>query len=200
MRKNRHSSGRSPVIHLTVRMWRIPKSRLRWPAPAKAMMTSWGTHKCHFDKGGATRFLSCCALALSKHCGHLCICHHTRLRVLLELAPRLRGVSRSELRGVKAVAQCSLCSAVQAAAPPTSPLMALLIDPLAVRAQALLPRCSSQSFLLPVLLPSLLLPSCTLLIPTTVGVVLIRHFFPVPLGTSASTKWKRYRHKMALDW
>ena len=38
--RKRHSSGTSPVAHLTVRMSRILKSRLRCPAPAKAMMAS----------------------------------------------------------------------------------------------------------------------------------------------------------------
>ena len=42
-----------------------------------------------------------------------------------------------------AVVQCLRHSAEPVAAPPTSPFMALLIDPLAVRAQALFPRCSS---------------------------------------------------------
>ena len=54
-----------------------------------------------------------------------------------------RSRPQPELRGIRAVVQCFLCSAVPAAAPPTSRFMALLIDLLAVRAQALLPPFSS---------------------------------------------------------
>ena len=67
------------------------------------------------------------------------------LRALLELAARLWCVCTSapELRGMSAVVQCLMCSAVPSAAPPTSPFMGLLIDSLAVRAQARFPHCSS---------------------------------------------------------
>ena len=63
---------------------------------------------------------------------------------------------RPQLRGIKAVVQCFPCSAVPAAAPPTSPFMALLIDLLAARAQALSPRCSSVCGRVVLLLPVLL--------------------------------------------
>ena len=49
-------------------------------------------------------------------------------------------MSRPELCGIRAVVQFFRQSAERCAAPPTSPFMGLLIDPLAVKAQARLPR------------------------------------------------------------
>ena len=51
------------------------------------------------------------------------------------------GCALPELQGIKAAVRSFLCSVVPAAAPPTSPLMALLIAPLAVSAKAPFPRC-----------------------------------------------------------
>ena len=48
-----------------------------------------------------------------------------------------------ELRKMRAVLQFLRQSAEPCAAPPTSPFMALLMDPRAVKAQARFPRCSS---------------------------------------------------------
>ena len=74
--RKRLSSGISPVVHLTVWMLRTLESRLRCPAPAKAMIAS--RCSCRSPKGpgalmcasltwGAMLFLSCCALTLSQH-------------------------------------------------------------------------------------------------------------------------------------
>ena len=73
--KNRHSSGRSPVAHVTVRMSRILESRLFRPGPAKAMTAcrcSCLSPVCpralmgaNVDMWGARRILSCCVLVLS---------------------------------------------------------------------------------------------------------------------------------------
>ena len=49
-----------------------------------------------------------------------------------------------ELRGMSAVVQFLRQSAEPCAAPPTSPFMALLMDPRAVKAEARFPRCSSN--------------------------------------------------------
>ena len=83
------------------------------------------------------------------------LCSLTALRAVLYLPPLQAArvaqarsafdgcVSWPEHRGIRAVAQCFRYSVEPIAAAPTSPFMALPIDPLAVRAQALLPRGSS---------------------------------------------------------
>ena len=48
-----------------------------------------------------------------------------------------------ELRGMRAVVQFPRQSAEPCAPPPTSPFMALLVEPRAIKAQARFPRCSS---------------------------------------------------------
>ena len=59
-------------------------------------------------------------------------------------AVRTGGMSsQPELRGMRAVVQFLRQSAEPRAAPPTSPFMALVMDPRAVKAQARFPRCSS---------------------------------------------------------
>ena len=85
-------------------------------------------------------------------------------------------VYRPELRGIKAVVQCFLCSAESAAAPPTSHFMALLIVLLAVRGHqlfyhaALRPAavlCSSPCFGCPVCCRPRLLPMRSCISPVS---------------------------------
>ena len=64
-------------------------------------------------------------------------------RAALVRSALVAWIPEPELRGIRAVVQFFRQSAEHCAAPPTSPFMALLMDPLAVKAQARFQRFSS---------------------------------------------------------
>ena len=145
LRRNRRSSGKSPVrLSKTLTL----NGLLFCPAPAKAMMAS--RCSCRSPVGPKAliemweRSDSCLPAALFSHGAAGCFVSTSTPSCLTRLSSALEGCAPwPELRRIKAVLQCFRHSADPVAAPPTSSFMALLIDPLAVWAQALFPRCSS---------------------------------------------------------
>ena len=130
--RNRHSAGKSPVAHMTVRMSRNLKIRLPCPAPAKAIVAHpWVLgHSLVTVYKMRERSESCLAAPLFSY--------RSESRLVSASAPscarclsslHVRGCRpRSELREIKAVVQCLPRSAQSAADLPTSPFMALLIE------------------------------------------------------------------------
>ena len=143
------------MAHLAVRISKILKSRLRCPAPAEAMMASRCSCRSPSRLGAlmgpsltwVERCDSCLAASLLSHCIAGFLASASTPDCACCLGSLHACGHRPELLGIRAVVQRFLCFAAPAAPPPTSPSMALLIDPLAVRAQALLPRCSSAAVL-----------------------------------------------------
>ena len=155
LRRKRHSSGKSPVAHLIVRMSSRPKQasplsssceerRWRPNVPASSPSWTWSAHGRQLDV--RERRETCSAAAL--------LPHRAPCRFVPSTTPsnprrldtfRSSGIESQcpELRGMRAVIQFLRQSAEPCVAPPTSPFTALLMDPRAVKAQARFPRCSS---------------------------------------------------------
>ena len=136
-----HSSGRSPMAHLIVRMSRSPE-----PAPPLA-------NSCAGDSGVqmflpiASRTgaligdsLTWCSEAMPVFVALRAIFYLPPSRAICA-APALRTGGMSELRGMRAVVQFLRQSAEPCAAPPTSPFTALLVEARAIKAEARFPRC-----------------------------------------------------------
>ena len=116
LRRNRNSSGSSPIAHLTVKKSSTRNKRLLCPAPAKEM-TFWSTHGCQFD---VAQYLFTCLLP-GQH-------------VPPERTPNWRDEYRSQSSlGSRLWSQFFQRSVEPCAASLTSPFMASLRDPLAVK-------------------------------------------------------------------
>ena len=135
------------IVQLIVRISRPRNRRHLCPAPAKEMMVSRCSSSSPVGHGALMSVILTCG--------------SDSIPVLLRAAlyfPPLQAtraasatsalvgwVPEPELRGIRAVVQFFRQSAELCAAPPTSPFIALLMDPLAVKAQARFPHCSSVS-------------------------------------------------------
>ena len=146
--RKRHSSGKSPVAHLFVRMSRPRKRRLLWPAGAKETMASrcscrspvgaGSTHRRQFDVW--QRSDTCFVLALLPHRAP---CPCTFLHAKQSALPRRTPSSNARAPWDESCSPVSaaVCRALRGAADQF--LMALLMEPRAVKAKARFPRCSS---------------------------------------------------------
>ena len=126
---------------------------------------------------------------------------------LLERTPYWWMSSGARAARNQAVVQFFRQSAEPCADPPTSPFAALLMDPLAVRAQAHLPPCFSVNgcpFLFLLLESQVLLQyfSKKLISPASQKAVetLFQYVSKKNVGISASNRRQRYRHRTAQDW
>ena len=149
-RKNRHSSCKSPVGHLTVRIVESPQQAPPLAGSCDAddcveifLPLTCGLQSTHENQFGVRERLdTCLAAALLSHCAPRCLVPSTTPSNPRRLGTLCTG-GLPTLRGIRAVVQFLRQSAEPCAAPPTSPSMALLMKPRAAKVQARVPRCSS---------------------------------------------------------
>ena len=205
--RKRHSSWKSPVAHLDCQD--VEKSERSSPLSGTSegndclqvlfslTRRHWDTRVGTSSTWGASQHPYCCVLGLSWRFGLRCICPLPGLCALLELVPHRWCVPRPELRGIRAVCSAFCSSAHE------SPYMALLIDPLTVRAvhRSATAQFSSPCFVAHVAAdPEFFQSDCALLLrPTALGVALDSAFLSSPLCTSPSNNRHRHRQRMARD-
>ena len=123
--RKRHSSGKSLAAHLIVRISRPQNKRLLWPAPVKETMAS----RCSWRSPAGPGALIGDSLTWGSEA----------IPVLLR--PCSLIALRTSLYRPHQAVPAAVCRALRG--PPTSPFMALLMGPRAVKAQARVPRSYS---------------------------------------------------------
>ena len=148
-----HQLRMSPVAHLIARTTSSRNKRLLWPASAKETMASRCSCRSSVGLGALVGDSLTCGsdaipvllrpFSLIALRAILYLPAHQAIRAASAHSATGGMCSNAKLRGVRAVVQFLRQSAEPCAAPPTSLLMALLMEPRAVGAQARFPRCSS---------------------------------------------------------